>query len=91
MPTIPSNKIPLIQPGQLFSSLTSDTYQVRWLTMDDPVYYEALNRPHADITVRQLILARTLDQISLRISHQSLFPFLVMRSMSCGHIQLLCG
>lgn len=84
MPTIPSNKIPLIQPGQLFSSLVSDTYQIRWLTMDDPVYYEALNRPHADITVRQLILARTLDQISLRISHQSLFPFLVQPQVVNG-------
>lgn len=84
MPTIPSNKIPLIQPGQLFSSLTSDTYQVRWLTMDDPVYYEALNRPHADITVRQLILARSLDQISLRLSHQSLFPFLVQPQVVNG-------
>lgn len=84
MPTIPNNRIPIIQPGQLFSSLTSDTYQIRWLTIDDPVYYEALNRPHADIVVRQLILARTLDQISLRISHQSLFPFLVQAQVVNG-------
>ena len=84
MPTISPNLIPIIQPGQLFSSLISDTYQVRWLTIDDPVYYEALNRPHADIVVRQLILARTLDQISLRISHQSLFPFLVQAQVVNG-------
>lgn len=87
MPTIPANKIPLITPGQLFSQLTTNTaLSIRWLTADDPVYFEASNRPIADSVVQHLIIARSLDQVALRISHQNLFPFLVQAQVENGSI-----
>jgi hypothetical protein len=43
----------------------------------DPAYFDVLNRPMADIAMRQLIIAKTLDTINLRLGHQALFPFLV--------------
>jgi hypothetical protein len=84
MPTIPANKIPLIAPGNLFNALTTDTYNVRWLVPEDPVHAEALNRPSGDIVVRQLMLARSLDQVQLRLSHQNLFPFLIQPQVVNG-------
>src|SRR5688572_10001473 len=87
MPTIPPNKIPLVTPGQLFSQLTSNTaLAIRWLTADDPVYFEATNRPIADAVVQHLIIARSLDQVALRISHQNLFPFLVQPQVENGSL-----
>jgi hypothetical protein len=78
MPTINPSLVPTIAPGNLFTALTSDTtLNVRWITPTDPVYYEAVNRPSADITLRQLILAKTLDNLSISIGHEAIFPFLV--------------
>ena len=87
MPTIPANKIPLVTPGQLFSQLTTnDAFAIRWITADDPVYFEAANRPIADAIVQGWVLARSLDQVALRISHQNLFPFLVQAQVENGLI-----
>ncbi len=48
--------VPSISPGNLFSRLSSDdSIGIRWLTAQDPAYYDALNRPHADLALRQLI------------------------------------
>ena len=78
MPTINPSLVPTIAPGNLFQALTTDsTLNVRWITPTDPVYYEAINRPMADITLRQLILAKTLDMLSISIGHEAIFPFLI--------------
>ena len=78
MPTINPSLVPTVAPGNLFQALTADTtLNVRWITPTDPVYYEAMNRPMADITLRQLILAKTLDSLSISIGHEAIFPFLV--------------
>jgi len=85
MPTIDPTLIPCIDPGSLFSRLTADpTLNVRWFVAVDPVTHSVLNRPIADIAVRQLILAKTLDAVSLRLGHQSMFPFLVTAQVSNG-------
>lgn len=77
MPTINPAQVPTIAPGSLFSRLTTDTsLSIRFLTALDPAYFEALNRPHADIALRQLIIAKTLDQLNIRLGHQALFPFI---------------
>jgi len=85
MPTINPSVVPTITPGNIFERLTEDnTLNVQWLTALDPCYYEALNRPMADITLRQLIIAKALDDINLRISHQALFPFLITAKIATG-------
>lgn len=78
MPTIDPNLIPTVNPGSLFYVLTSNnSLAIRWMTQADPHYFDVYNRPVADIAVRQLIIAKSLDQVGLRLSHQGLFPFLV--------------
>lgn len=85
MPTISETLLPNIAPGSLLQRFTTDeTINIRWLTAQDPVYFEALNRPIADLALRQLILAKTLDNISLRLGHQALFPFLVQPYLVSG-------
>ena len=78
MPAINSSLVPLVQPGNLFNQLTGNTtLNVRWYTPTDPVFYEVLNRPISDVVLRQLILAKTLDQLSISIGHEAIFPFLI--------------
>jgi len=78
MPTISPSLVPSVTPGNLFSTFTQDdTLNIRWLTATDPVFYEAMNRPHADIALRQLTMAKTVDLLSLSIGHQAMFPFLI--------------
>lgn len=85
MPTIDPNLIPTVNPGSLFYLLTTNnSLAVRWLTGSDPHYFDVYNRPMADITVRQLIIAKSLDQVGLRLSHQGLFPFLVNPTIDIG-------
>lgn len=78
MPTISPSLIPSKTPGALFDSLTGgDTsLNVRWLAATDPVFYEVLNRPIADVTVRQLVIAKAVDALNVRLGHQASFPFL---------------
>lgn len=79
MASINPSLIPTVPPGSLFEVLTTDdTLNIRFLVQTDPVFFEAVNRPIADVAVRNLIIAKTLDAISLRLSHQSLFPFLIV-------------
>jgi len=78
MPTISPALVPTVTPGNLFDRLTQDTtLNIRWLTATDPVLFEALNRPMADIALRQLIIAKAVDALQLRLSFQNLFPFLI--------------
>lgn len=71
--------VPTKSPGTLFSSLTGgdDTLNVRWLVATDPAMYEVLNRPTADVVVRQLVIAKAVDNLQVRLGHQALFPFIV--------------
>lgn len=85
MPTINPSLVPTVVPGNLFTTLTTDTtLNVRWICSTDPVYYESVNRPLADIVLRQLILAKTLDELSVSIGHQAIFPFLIKAKVDSG-------
>ena len=78
MPTFNPALVPTVAPGNLFTTLTTDdTLNIRWLTSVDPAFYEALNRPLSDSVLRQLILAKSLDSLSVSIGHQAIFPFLI--------------
>lgn len=83
MPTINSALIPTKTPGTLFDSLTGgDTsLNIRWLLGTDPLFYEVLNRPIADLAVRQLIIAKSVDNLNLRLGHQALYPFVIQPTL----------
>jgi hypothetical protein len=78
--------VPTKAPGTLFSALTGDdtTLQIRWLRPSDPAFYENLNRPMADITVRQLVIAKAVDALQVRLGHQALFPYLTQPKVGSG-------
>ena len=85
MPTINPALVPTIDPGNIFYRFTTDdTLNVRWITPGDPCIYESVNRPMADIVLRQLIIAKALDNIELRLGHMTLFPFLVPPYVTVG-------
>ena len=90
MPTINPNLIPTKTAGTLFSALTGadPSLTIRWLTATDPAYYEVLNRPHADLAVRQLVLAKTIDNLAIRLSSQTLFPFIIQARVSAGTFEV---
>lgn len=90
MPTINPNLIPTKSAGSLFSSLTGgdSSLNIRWLMATDPAFYEVLNRPHADIAVRQLVIAKTVDNLAVRLSSQTLFPFIVQARVSAGTFEV---
>lgn len=79
MTTITPAMVPTKTPGTLFSSLTGgdSTLNIRWLLATDPVFFEVLNRPIADVAVRQLVLAKAIDYLQIQLGRQSLFPFLI--------------
>jgi hypothetical protein len=86
MPTISPSLIPTKSPGNLFASLTGgdSSLNVRWLTAVEPVFFEVLNRPMADITVRQLVIAKAIDSLTIRLGHQATFPFLTTAKVTSG-------
>lgn len=85
MPTIDPSLVPSVSPGSLFSRFTDDpTINIRWYVPVDPVTNTVLNRPIADIALRQLILAKTLDALNLRLGHQALFPFITQPQVNNG-------
>jgi len=71
--------VPSKAPGTIFSSFVGGdpSLNIRWLTAADPCFYEALNRPLADIAVRQLVVAKAVDKLQLSLGKDNLFPFLV--------------
>ena len=89
MPTITPSLVPTIAPGNLFNRFTTDTsLAIRFLQALDPVFFESLNRPMADIALRQLIIAKTLDQLNLRLGHQALYPYLMQPKVVSGSSQV---
>tara|TARA_R110000868_G_scaffold20153_9_gene85635 strand:+ start:919 stop:2616 length:1698 start_codon:yes stop_codon:yes gene_type:complete len=60
------------------------TLNIRWLTAADPAFYETLNRPLADLTLRQLVIAKAVDSLQLAIGKENLFPFLVQPVVGSG-------
>ena len=77
--------VPTVAPGNLFTTLTQDNnLSVRWLTAVDPCYFAVLNRPMADLALRQLIISKSLDQLSISVGHQTLFPFLTQATITDG-------
>lgn len=85
MATINPGLVPTINPGDLFDEFTTDsTLNIRWLTAGDPAYFEVLNRPIADTVLRQLIIAKALDDLNTSLGYQSIFPFVVPPQVSDG-------
>ena len=85
MPTIDPSLVPCVSPGSLFSRFTDDpTINIRWFVPVDPVTNTVMNRPIADVALRQLILAKTVDALNLRLGHQALYPFLVQAQVNNG-------
>jgi hypothetical protein len=85
MPTLNPSLVPTCVPGTVFQKFIEDTsINVRWFTPSDPVYFEVLNRVPADLALRQLILAKALDQLNLRLGHQALFPYLIQPKVIAG-------
>jgi hypothetical protein len=77
--------VPTLAPGTIFAHFTQDTtLNVRWLTPLDPVIFEAINRPMYDIALRQLIVAKALDNLDLRLAFMGLFPFLIPCKINAG-------
>ena len=78
--------VPTKSPGTLFDALTNldATLNVRWLVSTDPVMFEVLNRPIADVVVRQLVLAKAIDNLQTRLGYQALFPYVVQPKISTG-------
>lgn len=95
MTTINSLYVPSIPPGTLFSTLSnvSNDYWVRWITPLDPVHWAVTNRPLADIVFRQLIIAKSMDNISLSLAHQAHYPFLIQARIASmtGEVDLPTG
>jgi len=89
IPTILSNYVPTIAAGSLFSRFTEDdTLNIRWITGIDPVYYEVANRPIADVALRQLIIAKALDNLQVRLGHQALYPFIIQPRVTSGTFEV---
>lgn len=85
MPTIQPGIVKSIAPGSIFDSFVTDTtLAIRWLTATDPAYYEALNRPLADLEIQTLILAKAVDSIQVSLGRQNLFPFVVQPQVVSG-------
>lgn len=85
MPTFNAANIPTITPGDLFDTLLADpSLTIRWLGPLEPAYYEVLNRPVADIALRQLIIAKAIDRINNNLGFLALFPFLVQPQIVNG-------
>ena len=90
MPTISPTLIPSKAPGTLFSSLVGGdpSLNIRWLAATDPVFYEVLNRPIADVTVRQLVIAKAIDTLTVKLGYQATFPFLTAARVTNGTVEL---
>ena len=85
MPAINPGLVPTIAPGNIFSEFTTDTtLNIRFYQRNDPVHFETLNRPLADIVLRQLILAKSVDALNLSLGHQALFPWLIQPRVVSG-------
>jgi hypothetical protein len=64
MPSVDPNLVPAVNPGSVFFTLTTNaTLSVRWVEARDPHYFDTYNRPMADLLLRQLIIAKSLDQV----------------------------
>lgn len=85
IPTITPSMVPTKSPGTLFNAFTTDdSLNIRWLVAVDPAVFEVINRPIADVALRQLVLAKAVDNLQLRLGHQTLFPYVVQPKVSSG-------
>ena len=74
---IDPNTVPTIVPGQLLNTLTNnDNLSVRYHFIDEPVHFAILNRPLTDLEYRNLILARSIDQLQAAYGSTINYPFL---------------
>lgn len=84
-PVINPSLVPTVPAGSIFTRFNTDqTLQIRWLTSVDPAYYGALNRPHVDIVLRQLILAKAIDQLNASLGRQAIFPWIIQPRLDTG-------
>lgn len=90
MPTITPSLVPTISPGNIFSALTGGdtTLNIRWLVATDPAYYEVINRPIADVTLRQLIIAKAIDNLQVKLGHQNNFPYITQPTVASSTLEV---
>lgn len=87
MPSISAALVPYIPAGTLLDQLvTNSSVAVRWLLPTDVCYYETLNRPIADMALRQLIIAKAVDRLNENIGYLSGFPFLIQPQITNGSL-----
>lgn len=74
----------------MFDNLTGqdNTLNIRWLTAADPVFFETVNRPISDVAVRQLVLAKAVDNLQLQLGHQMMYPYVVQPRVSSGSTEV---
>ena len=77
MPIIDPSLVPDIPTSDLFSRLLDEDLSIRWLTINDPNFYQALNRPISDVELRQLIIAKALGQALSDTAARQQYPFLI--------------
>lgn len=70
----------------MFDNFTGQdsTLNIRWVTAADPVFFEVINRPIADLAVRQLVMAKAIDNLQLQLGHQAMYPYVVQPRVSSG-------
>lgn len=90
MPTFVPQIIPTKAPGTIYSSLNDGDphLNIRWLQPLDPAFYETLNRPMKDIAMRQLVMAKAIDALSMSQGHVELYPYILQPRVSSDTTQI---
>jgi len=89
MPIFNNSLIPSVSAGRIIDRFLSDeTLNVRWLTPEDPAHFSALNRPLSDLALRQLVIAKVLDTITLDLKFVEKFPFVCQPVVEGGSFTL---
>jgi hypothetical protein len=74
-----------VSAGNTYSVLTNNnTISVRWLNENDPHYFDVYNRPIADLTYRQLILSKSIDDLGVQTGVRNTYPFLNQPILDSG-------
>ena len=85
MPNFNPSLVPLLSPGTLFKKFINDeSVRVRTMTPQDPVYYGSFNRPLYDLELRELMLAKSLDQFSNAAGARLIYPFIIQPKIAVG-------
>lgn len=83
------NLVPLVAASDLFNDFVNgSSIKIRSLTPADPIYYQTLNRPLNDLSVRQLIMAKTISNSDQVLNYRLRYPYLVQPKITGSNIPL---